>query len=158
MQFDWFLSVLHRAKTARKSWNLYHRSCWVALAIHLWRTSPAQLDRDYGYCGYRSIILWQKCGCVGLNGFILKELSKNLSIHKREKKILELKERVFLWMLIWDHVLMFRFGSNKGSRLWNRLMRGEADRSRSTVLQTSLIHASLLWKSVAFPSEFCLNL
>ena len=38
MQFDWFFEFA-RAKMARKSWNLYHKSCWVALAIHLWRST-----------------------------------------------------------------------------------------------------------------------
>ena len=28
------------AKTARKSWDLLNRSCWVTLQIHTWRTSP----------------------------------------------------------------------------------------------------------------------
>ena len=40
------------AKTARKSWYLLHRSCWVALEIHILRTSPRMevpLGRPYLY-------------------------------------------------------------------------------------------------------------
>ena len=29
-----------RAKTAWKSWDLLHRSCWVTPQIHMWHTSP----------------------------------------------------------------------------------------------------------------------
>ena len=37
-----------RAKMARKSRDLLHRSCWVALEIHLWRTSPKGIEIPLG--------------------------------------------------------------------------------------------------------------
>ena len=40
MQFDYILSVVCRAKKARKSWDLLHRSCWVGPRISTLRTSP----------------------------------------------------------------------------------------------------------------------
>ena len=36
----WLIFECARAKPARKSWDLLHRSCWVTLEIHTLRTSP----------------------------------------------------------------------------------------------------------------------
>ena len=36
----WLIFECARAKRARKSWDLLHRSCWVTLEIHSLRTSP----------------------------------------------------------------------------------------------------------------------
>ena len=36
----WLIFECARAKTARKPWDLLHRSCWVTPQIHTWRTSP----------------------------------------------------------------------------------------------------------------------
>ena len=35
--------------------------------------------------GYRWIIMWQKCGGIGLNGFIFEKISKNCNIKERKK-------------------------------------------------------------------------
>ena len=46
----WLIFECARAKTARKSWDLLHRSCWVALEIHTLRTSPRmEVPLDYSW-------------------------------------------------------------------------------------------------------------
>ncbi len=36
----WLIFECARAKTARKSWDLLHRSCWVTPQMATWHTSP----------------------------------------------------------------------------------------------------------------------
>ena len=37
------------------------------------------------HCGYRWIIMLQKCGGIGLNGFILKKINENLNIKETKR-------------------------------------------------------------------------
>ena len=76
----WLSFACARAKTARKSRDLLHRSCWVTLEIYTWHTSPRMevpLDLTYIIVYKNTVLLW-----ISADGSILVQTFLNWSRQK----------------------------------------------------------------------------
>ena len=96
----WLIFECARAKMARKSWDLLHRSCWVALEIHTWRTSlwmeiPLLLAKSELLEGRNSkngeINVFLDCFQLILMSFL------TTSLHKNSKNDVKLLETWWFW-------------------------------------------------------------